>query len=57
MALPVVIAGIILRKPLYIHESDTHYGLTHRIAYRFARKIYIGSHRLSQTHDDRVFYT
>ena len=42
MALPVVLAAIILRIPLYIHESDSHYGLTHRIAYRWAQEIWLG---------------
>ncbi len=41
-AVPVMIAGRILRKPVIIHDSDAEPGLTTRIAKRFAKKILFG---------------
>lgn len=37
IALPVVIAGWILRKKIIVHESDTHSWLVNKIASKFAR--------------------
>jgi len=39
VSLPVTIAGFILRKPVYIHESDTAPGLANKISFFFADKI------------------
>lgn len=36
VALPVVIAGRVLRKKIFVHESDTRPGLVNRIASRFS---------------------
>jgi len=36
VSLPVAIAGWILRKPLYLHESDSVPGLANKIVGRFA---------------------
>lgn len=57
MALPVVLASMILRIPLYIHESDSHYGLTHRIARHWAKKIWLGMSTADTTADDRITVT
>jgi len=40
VALPVVIAGWILRKKIIVHESDTHPGLVNRIAAKFASSVF-----------------
>lgn len=40
VALPVCIAAWILRKPLYIHESDTVIWATNQLSSRFASKIF-----------------
>lgn len=42
VALPVVIAGWMLKKKIIVHESDTHSGLVNRIAARFATKVFTG---------------
>lgn len=42
VALPVVIAGRLLRKKIIVHESDTHSGLVNKIAARFAKKTFTG---------------
>ncbi|MBS8122041.1 glycosyltransferase [Candidatus Vampirococcus lugosii] len=42
VALPVVIASKILRKKVFVHESDTVAGLTNRIANKFSNKSYTG---------------
>ncbi len=39
VAVPVVIAGAMLRKRIIIHESDTIMGLANKISARFAKKI------------------
>lgn len=40
VALPVCLAGFVLRKKIYIHESDTVMGLTNKICSTFASKIF-----------------
>ena len=40
VALPLCIAWFILRKKIYIHESDTVQGLTNKIIWRIATKIF-----------------
>lgn len=57
MALPVVLASIALRIPLYIHESDSHYGLTHRIARRWAKEIWLGISTADTSTDSRITIT
>lgn len=42
VSLPVVIAAWILRKSIYVHDSDTTPGLTTRLASRFATKNFTG---------------
>ena len=42
VALPVVVAGKILRKKIIVHESDTHPGLVNRIASKRATKTFTG---------------
>jgi UDP-N-acetylglucosamine--N-acetylmuramyl-(pentapeptide) pyrophosphoryl-undecaprenol N-acetylglucosamine transferase len=42
VSLPVVIAGWILRKKIFVHDSDTTPGLTTRLASRFATKNFTG---------------
>lgn len=42
VALPVVLAGAILRKKIIVHESDTHPWLVNRVANRFAYKTFTG---------------
>jgi UDP-N-acetylglucosamine--N-acetylmuramyl-(pentapeptide) pyrophosphoryl-undecaprenol N-acetylglucosamine transferase len=42
VALPVVLAGALLRKKIVVHESDTHSGLVNRIAARFASQVFTG---------------
>ncbi len=42
VAIPVVLAGAILRKKIYVHESDTVPGLTNKIAAKFAKKVFWG---------------
>lgn len=39
VALPVGLAGWILRKPLVLNEADSHFGLTTKILSKFAKKI------------------
>jgi UDP-N-acetylglucosamine--N-acetylmuramyl-(pentapeptide) pyrophosphoryl-undecaprenol N-acetylglucosamine transferase len=39
-SIPVIFAGLILRIPIFIHESDVAPGLANRIASRFAKKIF-----------------
>lgn len=41
VALPVVIAGKILRKKIFVHESDTKPGLVNRISSKFSSKNFI----------------
>jgi UDP-N-acetylglucosamine--N-acetylmuramyl-(pentapeptide) pyrophosphoryl-undecaprenol N-acetylglucosamine transferase len=40
VAFPMVCAAWVLRRPVYIHESDAVMGLTNRISARFAEKVY-----------------
>lgn len=40
-ALPMVMAGALLRKKILVHESDTRAGLVNRIASRFAKVNYV----------------
>lgn len=40
VALPVVIAAVICRKKIFVHESDTVMGLTNKFASRFAQKVF-----------------
>ena len=40
VALPVCIAAWLLRKPLYIHESDSVIGITNSLTSRFAKKVF-----------------
>jgi len=42
VALPVVLAWAILRKKIYVHESDTIPWLTNKIAAKFAKKVFWG---------------
>lgn len=42
VSLPVVIAGWILRKKIFVHDSDTTPGLTTRLASHFATKNFTG---------------
>lgn len=42
VALPVVLAGALLRKKIIVHESDTRPGLVNKIASRFAYKVFTG---------------
>ncbi|MCF7834788.1 glycosyltransferase [Candidatus Gracilibacteria bacterium] len=42
VALPLVLAGALLRKKIIVHESDTHPGLVNKIASNFARKSFTG---------------
>ena len=42
MALPVVLAAWILRKSIYVHDSDTTPGLTNRLASRLSTKNFSG---------------
>lgn len=42
VALPVVIAAKILRKPILVHESDVRPGLVNRIANKFAKYRFTG---------------
>ena len=42
VALPVVLAAWILRKSIYVHDSDTTPGLTNRLASRFSTKNFSG---------------
>jgi len=39
-SIPVIFSGLILRIPIFIHESDVAPGLANRIASRFAKKIF-----------------
>lgn len=40
-ALPMVVAWVLLRKKILVHESDTRPGLVNRIASRFAKVTYV----------------
>jgi len=40
VSLPVIIAGFLLRKDIYIHESDAVMGLTNKITSKFAKKVF-----------------
>lgn len=40
-SIPVVIAGYILRIPIFMHESDIAPGLANKISSRFAQKIFV----------------
>lgn len=40
-SIPTVIASFILRKPLFLHESDVVPGLSNQIASHFAKKIFV----------------
>ena len=40
VALPVVVAGRILRKKIIVHESDTRPGLVNRLASKMANKVF-----------------
>lgn len=42
VALPMVVAWWILRKKIYVHESDTVPWLTNKIASKFADKVFLG---------------
>ena len=42
MALPVVLAAWILRKSIYVHDSDTTPGLTNHLASHFSTKNFSG---------------
>ena len=42
VALPVVIAGKLLRRKIVVHESDVHPGLVNKIASRFASAVFTG---------------
>lgn len=42
VALPVVLAAVLLHKKIIVHESDTHPWLVNRIASKFAYKIFTG---------------
>ena len=39
-SIPVIFSGLILRVPIFIHESDVAPGLANRISGRFAKKIF-----------------
>jgi UDP-N-acetylglucosamine:LPS N-acetylglucosamine transferase len=40
VAIPVVLAGAILRRKIFVYESDTVPGLTNKIASKFAEKVF-----------------
>lgn len=40
-SIPVIIAGYILRIPIFMHESDSTPGLANKISGRFAKKIFV----------------
>ncbi|MEI6425764.1 MAG: glycosyltransferase [Candidatus Absconditabacteria bacterium] len=42
VALPLVVAGRILRKKIVVHESDTRAGLVNRLASKMATKVFTG---------------
>jgi UDP-N-acetylglucosamine--N-acetylmuramyl-(pentapeptide) pyrophosphoryl-undecaprenol N-acetylglucosamine transferase len=42
VSLPVVLMGWLLRKKIYLHESDTKPGIANRICSKFATKIFTG---------------
>ncbi|MFA6423366.1 MAG: UDP-N-acetylglucosamine--N-acetylmuramyl-(pentapeptide) pyrophosphoryl-undecaprenol N-acetylglucosamine transferase [Patescibacteria group bacterium] len=42
VSIPVVLTAAILRKKIYIHESDIIAGVSNKICGRFARKIFVG---------------
>ena len=42
VALPVVVAGKILRKKIVVHESDTRPGLVNKLASKMANKVFTG---------------
>ncbi len=41
VALPVIFAAKLLRKDIYVHESDTSVGLTNKIASKFSKKVFV----------------
>ena len=40
MSLPLCLAAWVMRKPIYIHESDTVTGLANKVISRFATKVF-----------------
>ena len=42
VALPIVVAGWVLRKKIIVHESDTRPGLVNKLAARVATKVFTG---------------
>lgn len=57
VAWPMIIASILMQKTLYIHESDSHYGLAHRLWYRHASRIWIGTQALKSDQNPKIVYS
>ncbi|QQG49980.1 MAG: UDP-N-acetylglucosamine--N-acetylmuramyl-(pentapeptide) pyrophosphoryl-undecaprenol N-acetylglucosamine transferase [Candidatus Berkelbacteria bacterium] len=54
VALPMVYAAWVLRKPVFIHESDSVMGLTNRLSARFAARVFTAfAPEVYPNHDSR----
>lgn len=49
ISVPVLLAAVLLRKPIYLQEQNANLGMTNKIFYRFARKTFLA---FDKTFDD-----
>lgn len=49
ISVPVLLAAVLLRKPIYLQEQNANLGMTNKVFYRFARKTFLA---FDKTFDD-----